>query len=195
MSLSEQIKRVDGSQNSTLKTILEKLGVSPGTSKIDQYPSIANGISNKIYPENIVSSSTSTSYGLSSSATANDVFVKIHSLINEAKTIANEKITVVTGVYAISIMSGEYRINLGFKPKAVLVANCNYNGGYSDVSGYFGDGNTQFTIDNALIIGTRSGSLDRAHIGSLETYGFRVYQDSNMVVNLAGNQHIYIAFR
>lgn len=46
MSLSEQLGRVDGSQNATLKILLQKLGaVFTGAEKIDQYPTLAAGVS------------------------------------------------------------------------------------------------------------------------------------------------------
>ena len=141
MSLSEQIKRVDGNQNSTLKTILEKLGVSPGTSKIDQYPSIANGISNKVSPNNILSSGTATSYGLSSSATANDVFVKIKSLIDSITSNVSKKAEFVLGSYTGQGGGGSdaqfnqpQTINLGFYPSAVFVVNSNNRFSTGDLS-------------------------------------------------------------
>lgn len=89
MSLSEQLERVDGAQKNTLKTILTKLGVSVGSQKIDQYPNLANGISTKLNPNNLVSASTASAYGLSSTATTNQVLAKARELITAVQNTAN----------------------------------------------------------------------------------------------------------
>lgn len=191
MSLSEQINRVDGSQNSTLKTILEKLGVSPGSSKIDQYPTVANGISNKVSPENIVSSSTATSFGLSSSATANQVFVKIKSLIDTVTSTANSKTAIVIGSYTGDgsySANTERQINLGFKPKAVLFSAAPGIAAFG--GGAFLSNNNNYY--NALI--TSTVTQGTAYI-SLESYGFRVFQGGNAQFNYSGYVYRYIAFK
>lgn len=90
MSLSEQLERVDGAQKNTLKTILTKLGVSVGSQKIDQYPNLANGISAKLNPNNLVSASTASSYGLSSTATTDQVLAKARKLITGAQNAADD---------------------------------------------------------------------------------------------------------
>lgn len=80
MSLSEQIQRVDGGQNAALKTILQKLGVTVGDEKIDQYAALAAGISQKLLPENIVSSQTLSAFGLGGDAVPDDVFAAINAM-------------------------------------------------------------------------------------------------------------------
>lgn len=48
MSLSEETARVAGGGKNTLKTILQKLGVTVGSEKIDQYPALAEKITGSI---------------------------------------------------------------------------------------------------------------------------------------------------
>ena len=53
MSLSEETARVAGGGKNTLKTILQKLGVTVGSEKIDQYPALAEKISDKMNQPNL----------------------------------------------------------------------------------------------------------------------------------------------
>lgn len=99
MSLAEETARVAGGGKNTLKTMLQKLGVSVGTQTIDQYPTLANQISNKLLPNNLISSSTATSLGLAGTATPNEAFAKIKALIDAANSNANAKCRIATGSY------------------------------------------------------------------------------------------------
>lgn len=71
MSLSEQIGRVDGSQNDILKTILKAFGVTIGTEKIDAIADLAEAASN-LQDDGILSTATKTAFGLDSSASPDD---------------------------------------------------------------------------------------------------------------------------
>lgn len=53
MSLSEETARVAGGGKNTLKTILQKLGVTVENEKIDQYPALAEKISDKMNQPNL----------------------------------------------------------------------------------------------------------------------------------------------
>ena len=72
MSLSEQIERVDGSQNDILKKILKAFGVTINNEKIDEIAELAEAASN-LQDDGILSTATKTAFGLDSSATVNDI--------------------------------------------------------------------------------------------------------------------------
>ena len=99
MSLAEETARVAGGGKNTLKTILQKLGVGVGSERIDQYPTLASQISGKHHPNNLISSSTATSLGLSGTATPNEAFAKIKALIDASNSNANTKCRIATGSY------------------------------------------------------------------------------------------------
>lgn len=99
MSLSEQTARVAGGGKNTLKTILQKLGVGVGSERIDQYPTLANQISGKLHPDNLISAATASSLGLAGTATPNEAFAKIKALIDAANSNANAKCRIATGSY------------------------------------------------------------------------------------------------
>ena len=99
MSLSEQTARVAGGGKNTLKIMLQKLGVSVGSERIDQYPTLASQISGKLHPDNLISSSTATSLGLAGTATPNEAFAKIKALIDASNSNANTKCRIATGSY------------------------------------------------------------------------------------------------
>lgn len=124
MSLSEQTARVAGGGKNTLKTMLQKLGVSVGTQTIDQYPTLANQISNKLLPNNLISSSTATSLGLAGTATPNEAFAKIKALIDAANANAAAMCKITSGSY---VGDGNYgqsspnSINTGNTSKFLIV--------------------------------------------------------------------------
>ena len=127
MSLSEQTARVAGGGKNTLKIMLQKLGVGVGSERIDQYPTLANQISGKLHPDNLISSSTATSLGLSGTATPNEAFAKIKALIDAANSNANTKCRIASGSYvgvstAEDSSSGPAKVfNLPFVPKALII--------------------------------------------------------------------------
>ena len=73
MSLSEQIQRVDGSQNDILKKILKAFGVTIGTEKIDAIADLAE-IASNLQDDGILSATTKSNFGLAENATPNDAF-------------------------------------------------------------------------------------------------------------------------
>lgn len=126
MSLSEQTARVAGGGKNTLKIMLQKLGVGVGSERIDQYPTLANQISNKLLPNNLISSSTATSLGLSGTATPNEAFAKIKALIDSVNTGLNARAKIASGSYVGTGTGGQSNptsITVGFSPKVVIVGN------------------------------------------------------------------------
>ncbi len=69
---------------------------------------------------NLLADSTATSIGLTNTATPNQAIAKIKQLIDQANQNANQKTEIIAGVYTGDDASSR-TINLGFKPKAVLV--------------------------------------------------------------------------
>lgn len=152
MSLSEQTARVAGGGKNTLKTMLQKLGVSVGTQTIDQYPTLANQISNKLLPNNLISSSTATSLGLSGTATPNEAFAKIKALIDAANSNANTKCRIASGSYVGNGLSGESNpmvLQFPFKPKYVTIPTTVNSDGRLEISEvYSSAGNPILAIDS-----------------------------------------------
>ena len=107
MSLSEQTARVAGGGKNTLKTILQKLGVSVGEEPIDQYPTLAAGISDKLLPDKLLSAETAGLYGLSGTAVSDDVFrilSRYHwKLIQAYRTAGAVEFTVPDGVSLLGV--------------------------------------------------------------------------------------------
>lgn len=125
MSLSEQTARVAGGGKNTLKTILQNLGVSVGSQTIDQYPTLANQISNKLLPNNLISAATASSLGLAGTATPNEAFAKIKALIDAANSNANGRLRIEkivrtgTGTYE---EANAPSVTFSFPPKFVFLA-------------------------------------------------------------------------
>lgn len=190
MSLSQQLQRVDGSQNETLKAILRALGVSASSQKVDQLPALAAAISNKVNPENILSSATAASLGLPASATANDAFLKLSSAGG----------LYVTGTYignGTTSDNDEQEIVLGFRPSAVIVA---YTGYFSPDAGYKVISSAFALYNHPSYYGTKK---DRP-ICLVTEQGFKVYRRNNIENGIIGslnysfsgdNEYYYIAFR
>lgn len=72
MSLADQIKRVDGSQNDILKTLLSAFGVAVGENKIDQLSALAKTADN-LKENGVLSNETKEKYGLEITAVPDDV--------------------------------------------------------------------------------------------------------------------------
>lgn len=77
MSLSSETQRVQQGVKDTLKTLIQKLGGTVASERVDGYPSLANAISNKLLPDNLLSAATAALYGKPGTATPNDVFADI----------------------------------------------------------------------------------------------------------------------
>lgn len=106
MSLSEQTARVAGGGKNTLKTILQKLGVSVGAEYIDQYPQLAEQISDKLNPDNLLSAQTGALFGLDASGTVNQALAVLGKYnqywwqrkpLSYKIVLATKKYTVVAG--------------------------------------------------------------------------------------------------
>ena len=73
MSLSEQIQRVDGSQNDIIKALAQSYGISTDGLKIDQVASAVKS-SQKFKQDGLFSAATAALFGLGSDAVPDDVF-------------------------------------------------------------------------------------------------------------------------
>lgn len=162
MSLSEQTARVAGGGKNTLKTMLQKLGVSVGSERIDQYPTLASQISGKLHPDNLISSSTATSLGLAGTATPNEAFAKIKALIDASNSNANTKCRIATGSYVGNGLSGESNptvLQFPFKPKYVTIPNfVNSDEELELIEVYNGAGNPILAVDAVPTGSTYSSS-------------------------------------
>lgn len=96
MSLAEQIQRVDGGQNDTLKAILTALGVTVSNQKIDQLAALAATISPKLKPDNLNSAETNALYGLGADAVPDDVLAKISAALDEANGKIDSQVKIVS---------------------------------------------------------------------------------------------------
>ena len=76
MSLSEQIQRVDGSQNDIIKALAQSYGISTDGLKIDQVASAVKS-SQKFKQDGLFSASTAALFGLGSDAVPDDVLAWI----------------------------------------------------------------------------------------------------------------------
>ena len=109
MSLSEQTERVAGAGKNTLKTILQRLGVTVGSESIAQYPNLANQISNKFLPNNLLSDVTAAKYGLPPGSVPNAVFDAIAAIVKPA---TGKSAIVVSGKY-VGNGQNDLTLNLG----------------------------------------------------------------------------------
>lgn len=82
MSLSSETQRVQQGVKDTLKTLIQKLGGTVASERVDGYPSLANAISNKLLPDNLLSAVTAALYGKGAEATPNEIFAAIPELLN-----------------------------------------------------------------------------------------------------------------
>ena len=72
MSLSEQIQRVDGSQNDIIKALAQSYGISTDSLKIDQVASAVKS-SQKFKQDGLLSAATAALFGLTTDAVPDDV--------------------------------------------------------------------------------------------------------------------------
>lgn len=145
----------------------------------------------------LMSGTVESQYGLSATNTPSDVFVKIKSLINTVNSnissLTSSKIEIVVGTYTGDgkpSANAERQINLGFKPKAVLVSQGEGTGSTGNAAGLFHGGSDTYS---ALITGKVTGST--LYGASLESYGFRVWQGGTMQLNHESTKYYYIAFK
>lgn len=128
MSLAEQIQRVDGGQNDTLKAILTALGVTVGAQKIDQLAALAATISPKLKPDNLNSAETNALYGLGADAVPDEVLSKIKKLIDGVASDIRSRKNIVLGTYN---GTGEYGLDhqnsISFEEAPTIVAIYGYH--------------------------------------------------------------------
>lgn len=105
MSLSSETQRVQQGVKDTLKTLIQKLGGTVSSERVDGYPSLANAISNKLLPDNLLSADTAALYGKGAEATPNEIFSAISALMQE-KAEVHLFSYVGTGTYSGSFSDG-----------------------------------------------------------------------------------------
>ena len=107
MSLSSETQRVQQGVKDTLKTLIQKLGGTVASERVDGYPALANAISNKLLPNNLLSAETAALYGKGAEATPNEVFAEIKSLIDGNTEKLGEKAEIHLFSYAGTGTYGE----------------------------------------------------------------------------------------
>ncbi len=85
MSLATETQRVQQGVKDTLKTLIQKLGGTVGSERVDGYAALASAISNKLLPDNLLSASTAALYGKPGTATPDEVFAMLYNAGNIEK--------------------------------------------------------------------------------------------------------------
>ena len=98
MSLSEQIQRVDGSQNDILKALVQSYGIKIAGLKIDQIAAAVKA-SQKFKQDGLLSDATAALFGLPANSAPDDVFKKIKESFDTVKVEVDSKVQVVNGSY------------------------------------------------------------------------------------------------
>lgn len=119
MSLSSETQRVQQGVKDTLKALIQKLGGTVASERVDGYPALANAISDKLLPDNLLSTATAESLGLSGTAVPSEAFAKLKALVDTAQATADaipyvklKEIDVPEGVSSIEIEVGPDSIDL-----------------------------------------------------------------------------------
>lgn len=191
MSLSEQTARVAGGGKNTLKAILQKLGVAVGDVPIDQYADLADQISEKLFPDNLLDTLTAELFGLDSSAVPKDVFAKIGTALPKISGFAK----IETGTY-VGTGENSKTINLGHTSEFIIVfyagneeraegswALFSMNGSVSVPNITLGSVGT----DTSLKLNTVKSTWKSKSVTFSTTY-------SNMIPNAQGNNYKYVSF-
>lgn len=85
MSLATETQRVQQGVKDTMKTLIQKLGGTVGSERVDGYAALASAISNKLLPDNLLSASTAALYGKPGTATPDEVFAMLYNAGNIEK--------------------------------------------------------------------------------------------------------------
>lgn len=97
MSLAEQTARVAGGGKNALKKILQKLGVTVGDVPIDQYADLADQISDKLLPDNLLSADTASLCGLPATAVPDEVLAYMAGILTKLPGYAKMEIGTYVG--------------------------------------------------------------------------------------------------
>lgn len=150
MSLSSETQRVQQGVKDTLKTLIQKLGGTVASERVDGYPALANAISNKLLPDNLLSAATATSLGLAGTAVPNEAFAKLKTLVDTAQTTANGKCEIHAFSYVGTGTWGPGNKNSITADKPIIFAAILYRSG-RDFAAWLGDeGDHRFMLGNAL---------------------------------------------
>lgn len=195
MSLAEQIQRVDGGQNDTLKAILTALGVTVNGQKIDQLAALAAQISPKLKPENIASQATLGLYGLGSGAVPDDVLEILSkaALVGEDGGLSTpggqglSQVKVVAGTY---IGDGRARKSLTFSGEVQLIV-VNGESHYNKPTMVVPKGAQECHVASPF-----SGLYVNAYItwyGNTVSFSMGTLTESNSYMNVSGQTYYYLA--
>lgn len=163
MSLSSETQRVQQGVKDTLKALIQKLGGTVGSEKVDGYPALANAISNKLLPDNLLSAATAALYGKGAEATPNDVFAAISELLNGKAEIHAFSYS-GTGTYDVD------NPNSITADKPIVLAGILF---YQDDSGdfaYTANGNGSTVSPNQFMLGAALTTNWRKNAGFGDTY-------------------------
>lgn len=119
MSLSEQIQRVDGSQNDILKALAQSYGINTSGLKIDQIAAKVKA-SQKFKLDGLLSAATAGLFGLPSASTPDDAFKKIKAIFDTVQGEVDSKVQVVNGSY-VGTGSSSKTITLASDPLMLFV--------------------------------------------------------------------------
>ena len=199
MSLAEQIQRVDGGQNDTLKAILTALGVTVGTQKIDQLAALAATISPKLKPDNLNSAETNALYGLGADAVPDEVFYAIKEWID---SFSENSVHCIFGKRTGNGSSEGFSISFPQKPKLIILYThgllskkdhtsqsffCAIGEDETHVMGSYGDDYGYYLIPSVIEVAWNSNSI------TVKSSDWSDY-DKNYPFNAPGRAYGYIIF-
>lgn len=177
MSLSSETQRVQQGVKDTLKTLIQKLGGTVSSERVDGYPALANVISNKLLPDNLLSAATAASLGLSGTAVPNEAFAKLKSRVGTAQATANGKCEIHTFSYVGTGTTGTNNKNSITADKPIIVAAILFRSGSDFEIALLEDEDRFFMLGNVLTTSHREG------------YGFgRVYGSGTSGTYPAGSK-------
>lgn len=157
MSLSSETQRVQQGVKDTLKTLIQKLGGTVASERVDGYPALANAISNKLLPDNLLSAATAASLGLSGTAVPNEAFAKLKSLVDTAQATANGKCEIHTFSYVGTGTYGKNNKNSITADKPIVFAAILFRSGLDYDIALSDDADRNFMLGNALTTSHREG--------------------------------------
>ncbi len=187
-SLEDLESVLAGSGKNTLKTILQKLGVTVEDQPIDQYPELAESISEKLLPDNLLDASTAALFGLGASAVTKEVL----GLIGTYLPNLNSHCTIETGTYA-GAGSNSKTLNFQGNPDFVVVMGTNVVTTKANI------GFCMFALQGggkALSFSVREtyGDIDVGQINiSWSNQSMVIKGTNNDIYNVSGKNYKYVA--